>query len=362
MDLRRQYAAIAGEIDTAVHAVIAGGQYILGPEGRAFEAELATYCGTGFGIGVASGTDALRLALEAAGIGPGDEVILPAFTFVATAEVVTQLGAVPVLADVEPGRLTLDPDDVTRRLTPRTKAIMPVHLYGRCADMGPLDAVAQRHGLSVIEDAAQAIGAEYGGRRAGALGRIGCFSLYPTKNLGAYGDAGVLTTDDAGLAERVRLLRDHGQRQRYFHETVGWCSRLDEVQAAVLRVKLRHLEAWTDARRRHAAAYVEGLRDLPLRLPEEAPGERSVYHLFTVRSARRDELKKFLADRRIATAVHYPIPIHRQPLYHGLPAARLPETERASEEVLSLPLFPELTDAERDEVIAAVRAFHAAPA
>jgi dTDP-4-amino-4,6-dideoxygalactose transaminase len=358
VDLRRQYAAIARDIDVVVHAVLAGGQYILGPEVQAFEAELARFCGATFGVGVASGTDALRLALEAGGIGPGDEVILPAFTFVATAEVVTQLGAVPVLADVEPGRLTLDPADVARRLTPRTRALMPVHLYGRCADMTPLLDLAQRHGLLVIEDAAQAIGAEYDGRRAGALGRIGCFSLFPTKNLGAYGDAGVVTTDDPALAERVRLLRHHGQKQRYFHEAVGWCSRLDELQAAILRVKLRHLETWTAERRRHAAAYRDALRDLPLTLPVEAANERAVYHLFTVRSSRRDELKKFLHDRGIGTAVHYPIPIHRQPLYRHLPAAALGESERASQEVLSLPIFPELTDAERDEVIAAVRAFH----
>jgi dTDP-4-amino-4,6-dideoxygalactose transaminase len=340
--------------------VIAGGQYILGPHVRAFETEIASFCGVPFAIGVASGTDALRLALEAGGIGPGDEVILPAFTFVATGEVISQLGAVPVLADVERGRLTLDPADVVRRLTPRTKALMPVHLYGRCADMGGLLEVADRHGLMVIEDAAQAIGAEYDGRRAGALGRLGCFSLFPTKNLGAYGDAGFVTTGDADLAERVRMLRRHGERQRYFHEAIGWCSRLDELQAAILRVKLRHLEAWTVARRRHAAAYRDGLRDLPLELPGEAANERAVYHLFTVRSPRRDELKKFLEDRGIGTAVHYPIPIHRQPIYRQLPAEGLGESERASEEVLSLPLFPELSDAERDEVIAAVRAFHGA--
>jgi len=341
--------------------VIASGQFILGPEVRAFEAEIAAFCGAPFAIGVASGTDALRLALEAGGIGPGDEVILPAFTFVATAEVISQVGAVPVLADVEPERLTLDPSDVARRLTPRTKALMPVHLYGRCADMGPLRELAERHGLLVIEDAAQAIGAEYAGRRAGALGRLGCFSLFPTKNLGAYGDAGFVTTDDPDLAERVRMLRRHGERQRYFHEAIGWCSRLDELQAAILRVKLRHLEAWTAARRYHAAAYRQGLHDLPLGLPGEAENERAVYHLFTVRSPRRDELKKFLEDRGIGTAVHYPIPLHRQPIYRHLPAEGLGESERASEEVLSLPLFPELGDDERDEVIAAVRAFHGAP-
>lgn len=359
IDLRRQYAAIAAEVEPAVRAVLASGQYILGAEVQAFEAELAAYCGAAHGIGVASGTDALRLALEAAGVGPGDEVILPAFTFVATAEVVTQLGAVPVFADVERARLTLDPADAERRITPRTKALLPVHLYGRCADMAPLLALAERHRLVVIEDAAQAVGAEYAGGRAGALGHFGCFSFFPAKNLGAYGDGGFVTTSDPALADRVRLLRQHGQRQKYFHEVVGWCSRLDEVQAAALRVKLRHLEAWTAARRRHAAAYRDALAGLPLALPEEEPGERAVYHLFTFRTARRDELKKFLADRGVATAVHYPMPLHRQPLYRHLAASGLGESERASEEVLSLPLFPELTEAERDEVVAAVRAFFA---
>lgn len=357
IDLRRQYEAVAAEVDPAVRAVLAGGQYILGAEVQAFESEFAAFCGAAHGIGVASGTDALRLALEAARVGTGDEVILPAFTFVATAEVVTQLGAVPVFADIDATRLTLDPADVARRLTPRTKAIMPVHLYGRSADMAPLLVLAERHGLVVIEDAAQAVGAEYGGRRIGSLGHIGCFSFFPTKNLGAYGDGGFVTTSDGDLAERVRLLRHHGERQRYYHEAVGWCSRLDEIQAAALRVKLRHLEAWTVARRRHAAAYREAFAGLPLGLPEERPDERAVYHLFTIRTDRRDELKKFLTDRGIATAVYYPMPLHRQPLYQAAAVAGLERSERASEEVLSLPIFPELTEAERAEVVAAVHSF-----
>jgi dTDP-4-amino-4,6-dideoxygalactose transaminase len=357
LDLRRQYAAIAAEVEPALRAVLAGGQYILGAEVEAFEGEFAAYCGAAEGIGVASGTDALRLALEAAGIGPRDEVIIPPFTFAATAEVVIQLGATPVFADVEAGRLALDPAEVARRITPRTKAIVPVHLYGRCADMLPLLALAERHGLVVIEDAAQAVGAAYAGRRAGALGHLGCFSFFPTKNLGAYGDGGFVTTNNPVLADRVRMLRQHGQQQRYFHEAIGWSSRLDAVQAAALRVKLRHLEAWTAARRRHAAAYRDALADLPLTLPEEAADERAVYHLFTIRSERRDELRKALAERGVGTAVHYPMPLHRQPVFRDLATDRLGQSERASERVLSLPLFPELTDAERDAVIAAIRAF-----
>jgi dTDP-4-amino-4,6-dideoxygalactose transaminase len=359
IDLRRQYAAIGAEIEAVVCEVLRSGRYILGPEVADFEREMAAYCGVAHAIGVASGTDALLLALKAVDVGPGDEVIVPAFTFVATATVVTRLGAVPVFADVEAARLGLDAADVARRVTARTKAIIPVDLYGRVADMTALRAVAERHGLSVVEDAAQAVGAEYGGRRAGALGRLGCFSFYPTKNLGGVGDGGLVTTDDAALAERVRMLRDHGSRQRYFHETLEWCSRLDAVQAAALRVKLRHLDEWSERRRALAGRYRAALSGLPLRLPEEAPDERAVYHLFTVRTERRDELAKHLAARDIGCAVHYPIPLHRQPLYRE-GGGHFPESERASAEVLSLPLFPELRDAEQDDVVTAVRGFFAA--
>ena len=359
VDLTRQWAQIGGEVERAMHAVLAGGQYILGPEVRAFEAEMAAYCGAAHGIGVASGTDALRLALEAVGVGPGDEVIVPAFTFVATAEVVTNLGATPVFADIELDRYGLDPRDAARHITPRTKAMVPVHLYGRSADMAPLLEVASAHGIAVVEDAAQAVGAEYRGRRIGSLGAIACFSFFPTKNLSAYGDGGFITTNDADLAERVRMLRAHGSRQKYFHESSGWCSRLDEIQAAALRVKLRHLDRWTARRRTLVARYRAALADLPLDLPGEAPDEHAVYHLFTVRTSRRDELKKHLDRAGVGSAVHYPIPVHRQPLYLHV-GASLPLSERASEEVLSLPLFPELTDAEQERVVEAVRGFFAA--
>ena len=359
VDLRRQYSIIGAEIERAVGAVLAGGQYILGPEVHAFEAELARYCGAAHGIGVASGTDALRLALEAAGVGPGDEVIVPAFTFVATAEVVTNLGATPVFADIDAARFALDPVDTARRITARTKAIVPVHLYGRSADMTALLEVAAPRRLAVIEDAAQAVGAEFRGRRVGSLGMAACFSFFPTKNLSAYGDGGFITTNDDAVAERLRMLRAHGSRQRYFHESTGWCSRLDEIQAAALRVKLRHLDAWTERRRTLAARYRSALTGLPLLLPDDGDSERAVYHLFTVRTRRRDELKKHLDGAGIGCAVHYPIPVHRQPLYRHI-GGSFPESERVSEEVLSLPLFPELTEHEQDEVVAAVRGFFAA--
>jgi dTDP-4-amino-4,6-dideoxygalactose transaminase len=359
IDLRRQYAAIGADIDRVVVAVLRGGQYILGPEVQAFETEMAAYCAVAHGIGVASGTDALRLALEAIDVGPGDEVIVPAFTFVATAEVVTNLGAIPVFADVEPVCLGLDAADTARRITRRTKALLPVHLYGQPTDMAPLLALAEQHGLAVVEDAAQAVGAEYRGRRVGGLGRVGCFSFFPTKNLSAYGDGGFVTTDDAAVAERLRMLRAHGSRQKYFHESSGWCSRLDEIQAAALRVKLRHLEAWTTRRRTLAGRYRTSLAGLPLQLPDEPSDTRAVYHLFTVRTSRRDELKKHLDARGIGSAVHYPMPLHRQPLYREV-GGSFPERERPTEEVLSLPLFPELTEDEQDEVVAAVRSFFTA--
>jgi dTDP-4-amino-4,6-dideoxygalactose transaminase len=360
IDLTREYEAIRAEVEPAVGRVLASGRYILGPEVRAFEEELAAYCDAAHGIGVASGTDALMIALKAVGVGPGDEVVVPAFTFVATAEVVTNLGATPIFADVDPDRLTLDPADTARRLTSRTKAIVPVHLYGRPAEMAPLLDLAARHGAFVVEDAAQAVGATYRGRKAGSLGHLACFSFFPTKNLGAYGDGGLITTNDGALADRVRMLRAHGSRERYFHESPGWCSRLDEIQAAALRVKLRHLDAWTERRRALAERYHVGLGGLPLDVPGESLDERAVYHLFTVRTSRRDELKKHLDREGIGSAVHYPLPLHRQPVYRDA-SVTLPGSERASHEVLSVPLFAYLGDGEQDAVIASIRAFFDPP-
>lgn len=362
LDLRRQYRAIGKELEDAIRAVMEGGQFILGPNVSALERELAVYCGVPHGVAVASGTDALRLALEALEIGAGDEVITTPFTFVATAEMISQAGATPVFADIDPGTFNIDPADVERRITARTKVIIVVHLYGHPADMDPIMALARRHGLRVIEDAAQAVGADYRGRRIGGIGDIGCFSFFPTKNLGGAGDGGFVTTTDAAVADRVGMLRQHGSRRKYFHELLGWSSRLDELQAAILRVKLRYLDAWTDARRAHAQGYREHLAGVPVGLPEERPDCRAVYHLFTIRTPRRDELQKFLQARGVPTMVHYPIPLHRQPLYNGVAGHGLEESERASREVLSLPLFPELTEAERNEVAFGVRAFFGEPA
>lgn len=357
LDLVRQYATIATEIDDAIHGVLRSGQFILGPNVKALEAELAKYCGSAHAVGLASGTDALRLALEAIRIQPGDEVITSPFTFIATAEMISQVGGVPVFADIAADTYALDPAAVERCITSRTRAIIPVHLYGHPADMTSLMAVARRQGIIVIEDAAQAIGAEHAGRRIGSLGDIGCFSFFPTKNLGAYGDGGLVTTNDAALAERIHMLRQHGQREKYVHDSLGWSSRLDELQAAVLRVKLRYLDEWTERRRSLADCYRERLAGLPLGLPSERPGDRHVYHLFTVVTERRDDLQKYLDGHGVRTMVHYPTPLHLQTAYRGLGRVSLPQSERAAREVLSLPIFPEMTAEEFEAVVAAVTTF-----
>lgn len=357
LDLRRQYRSIAEEVDRAIREVLENVQFILGPQVKAFEDDMARYCGATHSIGVASGTDALRLALETVGVGPGCEVIVPPFTFVATAEMVSQLGATPIFADIDAGTYTIDPDQVARRITPKTKAIVPVHLYGHPADMKPIMELADRHGLWVIEDAAQAIGAEHGNRRVGAIGHLGCFSFFPTKNLGGYGDGGLVMTDSVEIANRIRMLRQHGSREKYRYESLGWSSRLDELQAAVLRVKLRHLDEWTECRRANVQLYRKLLAPLPVQLPLERVGDRAVYHLFTIRTPHRDELKKYLSDRGIETMVYYPIPLHLQPVYENLEMGSLPESERASREVLSLPLFPELQPDELEIVASTIAEF-----
>ena len=357
IDLPREYRTIKDEIDAAIRGVVESGQFILGPQVAAFEREMAAYCGAAHGVGVGNGTDALRLALEVAGVGPGDEVITSPFTFVATAEMVSRVGAVPVFADIEADGYGLDPVDAARKITPRTKAIIPVHLYGEPAAMQSLMKLAESHGLVVIEDAAQAIGAESAGRRVGSVGHFGCFSFFPTKNLGAYGDAGFVTTNDPKFAEGLGMLRQHGARQKYLHEVLGWSSRLDELQAAVLRVKLRHLDAWTEARRTLVRRYRQLLAGAPVQLPTEREGDRGVYHLFTIETPQRDALQKYLAGKGIHTAIHYPIPLHLQPLYRSLGPGPLPSSERAARQVLSLPLFPGLRTDEQDEVAAAIAAF-----
>ncbi len=360
IDLTRQHARLKAELLEAVERVLVSSRFILGPEGEALEAEVAALCGVRHGVGVASGTDALHLALRALGVGPGDEVITPAFSFVASASAVLHAGARPVIVDIDLRTFTLDPAQVERAVTPRTKAVLPVHLYGHPADMEALGALARRHRVALVEDAAQAIGASYAGRPVGSFGDLACLSFYPTKNLGACGDAGMVVTDREELAERVRRLRDHGSRAKYQHAELGWSSRLDEIQAALLRVKLRHLPAWTRARRGLAARYSALLADLPLTLPRERPPAVHVYHHYTVLSPKRDALQKALADLGVGTTLHYPLPIPGQPLFRGLgdsPPPECPAAWRASREALSLPCFPELTDA---EVEAVAKAMHQA--
>jgi dTDP-4-amino-4,6-dideoxygalactose transaminase len=358
-DLTRQYEGLEREIESAVRHVLRSGRFILGPEGAAFEAECAAYLGVSHAIGLGSGSDAILLPLRALGVGPGTEVVTPAFSFVASATAALQLGARPVFVDVEPASLTLDPDRVEAALTPRTRVILAVHLYGLPAAMGPLRALADAHGLHLVEDAAQAFGATLGGRRVGVHGRAAAFSFYPTKNLAAYGDAGLVTTDDPALATSLRLARNHGQTQKYSHAQLGWTARLDELQAAILRVKLRHLPGWTLARQAIAARYSAGLTGLPVALPPERPGATHVFHQYTIRTARRDALATYLAATGIGTAYHYPLPIPAQPLFRelGYDAAAFPAAWAAAREVVSLPCFPELRTDEIDAVIAGVRGF-----
>ena len=329
--------------------------FVLGPHGRALETELAGLCAARHGVGVGSGTDALRLALTALGVAAGDEVITPAFSFVASATTIAMAGARPVFVDVDHETLTLDVTAVERALTPRTKVIMPVHLYGHPAALDQITALARARGLAVVEDAAQAVGATWQGRPIGGWGDAACLSFYPTKNLGACGDAGMLLTTRDDVAERVRRLRHHGDSGRYHHVELGYCTRLDELQAALLRVKLRRLREWEDRRRAIAAEYLEALAHLPLELPFERAGARHVYHLFTVRHPNRDALVAALTELGVGTAVHYPRAVPGQPLFGEDGQARWPEAWRAAREVLSLPCFPEMTEAEVTGVIDAVR-------
>ena len=355
LDLARQHAALRAELMDAAGRVLDSARFILGPEGEALEQDLAKHVGVAHAIGVASGTDALRLALAAVGVGPGDEVITTAFSFVASASTIVMAGATPVFVDIDPATFALEAEGVARAITPRTRAIVPVHLYGHAAAIDRIAELGRTHGVAVIEDAAQAIGATYAGRPLGAWGDAACLSFYPTKNLGACGDAGMILTNRSDLAERLRRLRHHGDGGRYRHLELGYSSRLDDLQAALLRVKLGRLEAWTAARRRIAARYHDALAGLPLTLPIEREPARHVYHLYTVRHRQRDALAKTLSQLGVGTAVHYPIAVPGQPMF-GLPAERQwPEATRASREVLSLPCYAELTDDEVNQVTRAVR-------
>ena len=363
-DLQREYGRLRPQIDAAIDRVLRRGWFILGEEGEAFEAEWAAYCGTAHAVGVGNGTDALHLALRAAGIGPGDEVVIPALTATFTALGVSLAGAIPVVADVDPVRYTLDPLAFEAALTPRTAAVIPVHLYGCPADMEPILAIARRHGLFVLEDAAQAHGARYRGTRAGALADAAAFSFYPSKNLGAYGDAGAVTTSDAGLADKVRMLRHGGQRTTYQHELLGTNSRLDEIQAAILRTKLPHLDSWNRRRRSLAARYGNCLPGgVELALPSTPEEVEHVYHLYVVRTGMRDALRDYLTGAGVGTGIHYPRPVHQQPAYAGLRSTPgcCPNAEGAVKEILSLPLFPQLSGGEVEQVGRLVRFFYAIP-
>ncbi|MBI4859720.1 MAG: DegT/DnrJ/EryC1/StrS family aminotransferase [Candidatus Riflebacteria bacterium] len=361
LDLKTQYRTIAPEVEPAVTRILAEGAYILGKEVEAFEKEFAAFLGAGHAIAVSSGLDALRIALQALGIGPGDEVITAANTFIATALSITGVGARPVLVDPDDATANIESSTISRAITPRTKAIMPVHLYGLPADMEPILALAKQHGLPVIEDACQAHGANMNGRRAGTFGEIGCFSFYPGKNLGAAGDGGMVVTNRPDLAEKLRRLRNYGQERKYYHVDLGGNHRLDEIQAAILRIKLRRLDGWNQARQGHARAYTQELSSMPLVLPRIPEGRTHIFHLYPVRTPRRDALQAHLTSRGIGTLIHYPIPIHLQPAYKHLQIAEgaLPVAERMGRELLSLPMFPELTAAQIEEVVAVVRSFFA---
>jgi dTDP-4-amino-4,6-dideoxygalactose transaminase len=344
-DLKAQYANLRDEILPALDQVCKNASFILGTEVDRFEQEFAAYCEAKYCVALNSGTSALHLALMGAGVGPGDEVILPAYTFIATAEAVSYTGAQPVFVDIDPSTGNVDPERIEEAITSRTRVILPVHLYGRPADLDAIREIAERHGLTVIEDACQAHGARYHGRRVGALGRAAAFSFYPGKNLGAYGEGGALTTDDEALAQTARTLRDHGQAKRYFHDLIGYNYRMDGFQGAVLRVKLAHLDEWTARRRELAALYRELLAGTPVDFPADDPESESVYHLMVAWVDDREDTRTKLESRGVGTAIHYPVPVHLQRCYAhlGYKPGSLPNTERACQRCVSLPLFPEMT-------------------
>jgi dTDP-4-amino-4,6-dideoxygalactose transaminase len=357
LDLKAQWLSIKSEISAAINAVVESQHFILGPQVQALEEEVAKYCGTRFAVGVASGTDALLLALHAAGVGPGDEVLLPTLSFIATADCVSLLGAVPVFVDIDPSTFAIDAVQLETKITPRTRAIIPVHLYGHPADMDPINSVAQRHNLRVIEDNAQAIGAKYKDRKTGGLGDYGCISFFPSKNLGGYGDGGMIVTNSEASATHLRVLRNHGSAKKYYATEQGWNSRLDEIQAAVLRVKLRHLDNWVVARRKNANLYTQLLKAAPgVVTPVEAPWAEHVYHQYTIRVIDRDRVQSALTEQNIGSTVYYPTPMHLQPVFANLNyiEGALPQAEKAAKEVLSLPIYAELSSQQIHRVIAAI--------
>ncbi len=363
VDLRKQYGPLKSEIFDGMGRVLDGMQLFLGENVRALEKEFAAFCGTRFGIGVSDGTAALQIILRAMGIGPGDEVITVSHTFIATAEAIALVGAKPVFVDIDPVTYLMDVAQVEGRISARTKAIMPVHLYGQTVDMDPLLELAERRGLRVIEDACQAHGATYKGRKAGSLGHAAAFSFYFSKNLGAYGEGGFITTNDAEIDRKARMIRDHGSERRYYHDAIGFNGRLDELQAVVLRAKLPHLAEWNEQRRSHAARYAELLKGTELAVPVVRPDNEHVYHLYVIRARQRDALQAWLKNQGVSTGIHYPLPCHLQNAlrYLGYKVGALPVTERVAAEILSLPMYAELEDEQIQYVAESIKAFYSAP-
>lgn len=360
IDLKAQFATIREEIIESVTNVLESGTYIMGPEVKQLEQEIADFVGVKHAIGVANGTDALLLALDAAGIGPGDEVITTPFTFFATAEVVSQLGATPVFVDIDPKTYNIDVEQIRSKINNKTKAIIPVHIFGQPAEMDEIMKIAEEHNLFVLEDGAQAIDAEYKGKKVGNLGTAGTFSFFPTKNLGGYGDGGMLVTNDDAIAEKVRILRVHGSNPKYYHSMIGYNSRLDPVQAAALRVKLRHLRSWNDARREKAAIYDELLKDTPVVTPYHAQDRRHVYHLYILQSEEREELMKHLKENGIACGVYYPVPLHQQEVYQslGYEEGSLPIAEKMAKRTFAIPLYAELSREDQEYIANTIRNFY----
>jgi len=358
-DLKIQNSIIRKEIDAAISAVVDGAHFILGPNVAELEKEAAAYHGAKYAVGVASGTDALQLALVAAGIKEGDEVITTPFTFVATAEVISHIGAKPVFADIDPGTFNIDPEAIKKHVNKKTKAIIPVHLFGQPSDMDRIMAIAKDHGLKVIEDSCQAIGAKYHGKHVSNIGDAGCLSFFPTKNLGGFGDGGMVITNDENIFNTVKVLRGHGSRTTYHYDMVGYNSRLDEIQAAVLRIKLKHLDAWMDARRNSAKLYNKLLAGV-VETPKEYPEVRHVYNQYTIRAKDRNKLQEFLKSKGVGAMIYYPLALHLQKVYEGLGYKKgsLPSCETVQDEVLSLPIFPELTASQVAEVASAIKEFH----
>ncbi|QYY42552.1 DegT/DnrJ/EryC1/StrS family aminotransferase [Aneurinibacillus thermoaerophilus] len=361
LDLKAQYQMIKEEIKIAIDEVLESGNYIMGPTVKKFEESLAEYCGVKYAIGVANGTDALLLTLDALEIGPGDEVITTPFTFFASAEVVSQLGATPVFVDIDPDTYNLDVTKLEAAITSKTKAIIPVHIFGQPTDMDEIMEIANKYNLYVVEDACQAIGATYKGKKVGSIGNAGCFSFFPTKNLGGYGDGGIIVTNDEELARKVQILRVHGSYPKYYHSMIGYNSRLDALQAATLQVKLKYIDQWNQKRREKADFYSQSLKGLPIQLPFIKAEREAVYHLYIIQTEYRDELIQYLKENGISSGIYYPVPLHRQEVYAdlGYKAGSLPESEKAALGTLALPLYPELTTEDQEHVISVVKEFFA---